>query len=88
MKDAAFQQCINPVCRSNYALEDVRVSCAKCNSLLDIKYDWSRLPVPKSLNYFEHRWSTKGTGTAGRLDFPASGAFASSFPFIALKTKS
>src|SRR3954462_722981 len=81
MKEAAFQQCINPACLANYAVEDVRVSCAKCSSLLDIKYDWSRLPVPKSLNFFEHRWSTKGTGTSGRLDFSGVWRFRELMPF-------
>src|SRR3954462_5472137 len=81
MKDAAFQQCINPACASTFAVEDVRVSCGKCNSLLDIKYDWSKLPVPKNLNFFEHRWSTKGSGTEGRLDFSGVWRFRELLPF-------
>jgi threonine synthase len=81
MTEAAFQQCINPACRATYAVEDVRVSCGKCNSLLDIKYDWSKLPVPKSLSFFEHRWSTKGTGTEGRLDFSGVWRFRELLPF-------
>jgi len=81
MKDAAFQQCINPACATTYAVEDVKVSCAKCGSLLDIKYDWSKLPVPKNLNFFEHRWSTKGTGTEGRLDFSGVWRFRELMPF-------
>jgi threonine synthase len=81
MKDAAFQQCINPACAATYAVEDVRVSCGKCGSLLDIKYDWSKLPVPKNLNFFEHRWSTKGTGTEGRLDFSGVWRFRELMPF-------
>jgi threonine synthase len=81
MKEAAFQQCINPACQASYAIEDVRVSCAKCHSLLDIKYDWSKLPVPKNLNFFEHRWSTKGTGTEGRLDFSGVWRFRELLPF-------
>ena len=81
MTDAAFQQCINPACASTYAVEDVRVSCGKCGSLLDIKYDWSKLPVPKNLNFFEHRWSTKGTGTEGRLDFSGVWRFRELMPF-------
>src|SRR5215217_6633563 len=82
MKDAAFQQCINPACASTFAVEDVRVSCGKCNALLDIKYDWSKLPVPKNLNFFEHRWSTKGTGTQGRLDFSGVWRFRELMPFF------
>jgi threonine synthase len=81
MKEAAFQQCINPNCASTYAVEDVRLSCGKCGSLLDIKYDWSKLPVPKNLNFFEHRWSTKGTGTEGRLDFSGVWRFRELLPF-------
>src|SRR2546421_9177792 len=81
MKEAAFQQCINPACQATYAVEDVHLSCAKCGSLLDIKYDWSKLPVPKNLNFFEHRWSTKGTETAGRLDFSGVWRFRELLPF-------
>src|SRR2546421_7659530 len=81
MKEAAFQQCINPACQATYAVEDVHLSCAKCGSLLDIKYDWSKLPVPKNLNFFEHRWSTKGTGTEGRLDFSGVWRFRELLPF-------
>src|SRR6478672_7730025 len=82
MKDAAFQQCINPACGSTYAVDDVRVSCGKCGGLLDIKYNWSKLPVPKNLNFFEHRWSTKGTGTEGRLDFSGVWRFREMMPFF------
>src|SRR3954464_7477126 len=81
MTDAAFQQCINPVCTATYAVEDVRVSCGKCGSLLDIKYDWSKLPVPKNLNFFEHRWSTKGTAAEGRADFSGVWRFRELLPF-------
>src|SRR3982751_994307 len=81
MTDTAFQQCINPACATTYGVEDVRVSCGKCGSLLDIKYDWSKLPVPKNLNFFEHRWSTKGTGTEGRLDFSGVWRFRELMPF-------
>jgi threonine synthase len=78
----AFQQCINPACRATYGVEETHVACAKCGSLLDIEYDWSRLPVPKSLAFFEHRWSTKGTATAGRLDFSGVWRFRELLPFF------
>jgi len=82
MNEAAFQQCMNPGCGATYAIEQIKVACTSCGSLLDIKYDWAKLPKIKSLNYFEHRWGTKG----GRrrkdgLIFPASGAFGNCFPF-------
>ncbi len=81
MNHAAFQQCINPACRATYGIDEVRVSCAKCDSLLDILYDWTKLPVPKNLSYFEHRWSTKGTGVTGRLDFSGVWRFREMLPF-------
>lgn len=81
MNEAAFQQCINPSCAAIYPVEQVHVSCAKCGSLLDIRYDWGKLPVPKNLNFFEHRWSTKGTGTEGRLDFSGVWRFRELMPF-------
>jgi threonine synthase len=81
MNHAAFQQCISPTCRATYSVEDVRVSCDKCGSLLDILYDWNKLPVPKSLSFFEHRWSTRGTAGEGRLDFSGVWRFRELLPF-------
>jgi threonine synthase len=81
MNHAAFQQCINPACAQTYPVEEAKVACTACGSLLDIKYDWSRLPVPKSLNFFEHRWATKGTSTEGRIDFSGVWRFRELFPF-------
>src|SRR5688500_18925409 len=81
MTAAAFQQCINPACRRTFGIEEVHVPCPKCSSLLDIEYNWDRLPVPKSLSFFEHRWATKGTGTEGRLDFSGVWRFRELMPF-------
>ena len=81
MNDAASLKCINPACGRSYGVDQVRVSCSACGSLLDVAYDWSRLPVPKSLNDFEHRWATKGTHTAGRVDFSGVWRFRELFPF-------
>ena len=81
MTDRAHQQCINPACGATYGVDEVHISCAKCGSLLEIKYDWSRLPVPKSLSAFEHRWATKGTDVEGRLDFSGVWRFRELMPF-------
>lgn len=81
MHDASYQQCINPDCAATYAIDEIRVACGKCGSLLDIRYNWNRLPVPKSLSFFEHRWSTKGTGIEGRLDFSGVWRFRELMPF-------
>jgi len=84
--EVAFQQCMDPDCRSTFGVEEVHVNCPACSkkgksSLLDIAYDWSRLPVPKSLNFFEHRWSTKGAGIQGALDFSGVWRFRELMPF-------
>ena len=82
MTDRAFQQCINPACAATFGVEEVHVACPKCGALLDIKYDWNRLPVPRSLAYFEHRWATKGTEVEGRLDFSGVWRFREMLPFF------
>jgi threonine synthase len=81
MTDRAHQQCINPACRATFSVDEVHISCAKCGSLLDIAYDWNRLPVPKSLSAFEHRWATKGSEVEGRLDFSGVWRFRELMPF-------
>src|SRR4030095_10786134 len=81
MNDAAFQQCINPKCGEKYSIAEVKVSCGKCGSLLDIRYDWAKVAVPKSLSFFDHRWSTKGTVAQGRLDFSGVWRFRELMPF-------
>src|SRR5215469_3742701 len=81
MSEPAFQQCINPSCGATYDVGEVVVACTKCGGLLDILYDWKKLPAIKSLSYFEHRWSTKGVGVAGRLDFSGVWRFRELMPF-------
>ncbi|HEY8749486.1 MAG TPA: threonine synthase [Tepidisphaeraceae bacterium] len=81
MTDPAFQQCINPDCAATYGIDQIMVTCSKCGSLLDIRYDWSRLPKPRSMGFFEHRWITRGTQTQGRLDFSGVWRFRELLPF-------
>ena len=57
---SAFQQCISPACRATYAIDEVLVACRKCGNLLDVAYDWSRLPTPTSLKDFEKKWAMRG----------------------------
>jgi len=51
------QRCISPECGATYAIDEVRTACDRCGSLLDVAYDWSRLPVPRSLSAFEQKWA-------------------------------
>jgi threonine synthase len=79
--DKAFQICINPDCRTTFALDEVLFACPKCQAMLDIEYDWDRLAVPKSMTFFEPRWSTKGHHTDARLDFSGVWRFRELLPF-------
>ena len=63
--DSAFQVCITPSCRATFSVDEVHVACPKCGNLLDIEYDWNRIPVPSSLSEFESRWATR----SNPLDF-------------------
>ena len=75
--DSAFQICINPDCRSTFSVDDTLVACPECGSLLDIGYDWDRLPVPSSLSELEARWSNR----RDPLDFSGVWRFRQLLPF-------
>ena len=81
MSESAFQKCINPACAATFDVAQVLVSCPKCGGLLDILYDWEKLPRIKGLGFFEHRWSTKGVGVEGTLDFSGVWRFRELLPF-------
>jgi threonine synthase len=57
--DLAYQRCVMPDCGATYDVGDALTSCQACGSLLDIAYDWDSLPVPKSLQDFEAKWSRR-----------------------------
>src|SRR5262245_10890483 len=57
--DVAYQQCLNPVCRATFALDQTHFSCQKCGDLLDVVYEWDRLRVPRRLNDFEAKWADR-----------------------------
>ncbi|MCG8451350.1 MAG: threonine synthase [Pirellulales bacterium] len=57
--DVAFQKCLAPDCGVTYDVGEVRTSCGECGGLLDVAYDWDRLPVPDSLRFFEQKWSQR-----------------------------
>lgn len=77
MTDSAFQRCISPVCGATFAVDETLTACPDCGSLLDIGYDWNRLPVPKSLREFESRWSRR----RNPLDFSGVWRFRELLPF-------
>jgi threonine synthase len=82
MTEPAFQQCINASCGATYSVDEALVACTRCGGLLDIQYQWDKLPgTPKTLASFEHRWATKGTGAEGRNDFSGVWRFRELMPF-------
>ena len=40
-------------------MEEVHVGCPTCGSLLDIVYQWDRVPLPGKLADFEEFWSKR-----------------------------
>src|SRR5437764_4116018 len=77
MTDLAFQRCINPRCGTTADLADTSFRCPGCGGLLDVAYDWDRLPVPKSLKQFEAKWANR----TDPLDFSGVWRFRELFPF-------
>ncbi len=59
MHDVSFQRCIQPQCGRTFDIRDILVACPSCGSLLDVDYDWQRVPVPTRLNEFDAAWSDR-----------------------------
>jgi len=55
----AYQECINPNCRAQFDCAQSIFKCPKCGELLDIKYNWDKIAVPKKLSDFAARWSSR-----------------------------
>ena len=55
----AYQKCLNPLCGETFDVGQVLTACERCGDLLDIQYDWARIPVPKRLCDFEQMWSKR-----------------------------
>src|SRR5262245_31047536 len=59
MADLVFQRCIRPDCGATSAVGDTSFCCPRCGGLMDVAFDWSRLPVPASLRDFEAKWARR-----------------------------
>ena len=57
--ETAYQQCLNPACLTTLGVEQAVFACPNCGDLLDVVYDWDRLPVPSRLSDFEAKWSDR-----------------------------
>lgn len=54
-----YQRCVIPSCGGQSSLDDTSFTCPKCGGLMDVAYQWDKLPVPKSLKDFEAKWSQR-----------------------------
>jgi threonine synthase len=63
--DVAYQKCINPNCGAEYDCGQAIFKCPRCGELLDVRYNWDRIEVPKKLSDFARRWGSRNN----RLDF-------------------
>lgn len=77
MSDAVFQKCINPACGGTASIDDTSFVCPKCGGLLDVAYDWNRLPPPRSLRDFESKWADR----SNPLNFSGIWRFRQLLPF-------
>ena len=75
--DVAFQRCISPACGATYDVGQVLVSCPECGNLLDVAYDWDRLPIPKQLSELEEKWRLRSEP----LNFSGVWRFRDLLPF-------
>jgi threonine synthase len=75
--DAVFQRCINPACAATLDVSDTSFACPRCGGLVDVAYDWDRLPPPRALRDFEAKWSDRGNP----LSFSGVWRFRELLPF-------
>ncbi len=75
--DAVYQRCIHPHCAATCAVEETSFVCPRCGGLLDVVYDWDRLPVPTSLRAFEAKWAER----TNPLSFSGVWRFRELLPF-------
>ncbi|MBW8000603.1 MAG: threonine synthase [Planctomycetes bacterium] len=64
-ENIAYQKCINPDCQAEFDCGEAIFKCPKCGELLDARYNFDKIEVPKKLSDFGNRWATRNN----RLDF-------------------
>lgn len=72
----AYQSCLSPDHAETFDVGQV-VTSGPNGDLLDISYDWDRVPVPSSLKEFEKRWATR----SNPLDYSGVWRFRELLPF-------
>lgn len=74
----AYQRCINPDCSATYDVAEPLFGCSRCGDLLDVCYEWDRLPTPAALRDFESAWSERHNPLA----FSGVWRFRALLPFV------
>ena len=74
----AYQKCINIACGAEYDCSEVYFKCPACGDLLDVKYNWDKIQLPKKLSDFGKRWATRDN----RLDFSGVWRFRELLRFL------
>jgi len=59
MSETAYQCCVDPDCGAQFSIDEIHTGCPNCGALLDVRYEWDRIPVPSSLRLFETRWGSR-----------------------------
>ncbi len=59
LTDSAYLRCINVNCDGGRDISATDFQCPRCAGLLDVAYDWNKLPVPDSLRDFEKLWARR-----------------------------
>ncbi len=72
-----FQTSITPSCDDTYSVDQTLTHCPVSHDLLDVQYEWDKLPVPSSLREFEGR----GGNRREPLDFSGVWRFRELLPF-------
>ncbi len=77
MANFAYQTLISPESDQRYDLNEIVSASSDAYSLLDVEYEWDKIPVPKSLKEFESRWQNR----RNPLDFSGVWRFRDLLPF-------
>jgi len=77
LSDFAYQQCMNPNCAATYEARLALARCSACGELLDVRYEWDKLPMVEELAEFERRWPDR----RNPLNFSGVWRFRELLPF-------
>jgi threonine synthase len=81
--EAAFQKCINPACAAEFDCGQSMFKCPQCGELLDVRYDWDKIEVPRKMSDVAQRWARRSE----RLDFSGVWRFRELLAFCQDKYK-